>query len=259
MWPPSTAGRRAPTARVCAHVGHISPPPRLSSPKGIPLAKPPLSLPQKRDAALPRVHPDIGPGLSRSASPCAGSQAASHRHTGAQAVVCCPEGTMAIIHSTNRRNDVSCVGQSARERGSPVREPWSPALELGPIAAVVPHAVPPCMTIEMSSQVDRGLVSCMSRIAAINVQVEVCSSTGQRTIYHFFFWIFVTGQIEWQIRSACHAVGSDLTASMLQCPGLAAPDRIRIRNSIVPSNTPAVNPSMSARCFVSRQHTLAST
>lgn len=50
----------------------------------------------------------------------------------------------------------------------------------------------------------------------------------------------MTGQTEWQIRSACLAFGSDLTACMLQSPGLAAPDRIRIRNSIVPSNTPAV-------------------
>lgn len=69
----------------------------------------------------------------------------------------CPEDTMAIIQLTNRRNDVSPVGQSARERGSPVREPWS-ALprSRGPSQQSVPQAVRPCMAIEMSSQVDRG-------------------------------------------------------------------------------------------------------
>lgn len=81
---------------------------------------------------------------------------------------------------------MSCVGQSARERGSPVREPWSPALELGPIAAVVPHAVPPCMTIEMSSQVDRGLVSCMSRIAAMYKWKYVVQRASARYIIFFF-------------------------------------------------------------------------
>lgn len=44
---------------------------------------------------------------------------------------------MAISQLTNRRNDVSPVVQSARERVSPVREPWCPGLlpqEQGPIA-----------------------------------------------------------------------------------------------------------------------------
>lgn len=36
--------------------------------------------------------------------------------------------------------------------------------EQGPIAAIVPHPARPCMTIEMSSQVYRGGIFCMSRI-----------------------------------------------------------------------------------------------
>ena len=57
---------------------------------------------------------------------------------------------------------MSPVVQSARERVSPVREPWSPGALVcfpktqGPSPGIVPQPVRPCTTIEMSSQVYRG-------------------------------------------------------------------------------------------------------